>query len=110
MKEWIQNRMEEYDPNLIMPRSVMWAAINRIESVIEKTVDELHIPPSHGTTRQKRAIRLNLASHVFGRKVTSFKDLQDWELWALDRWVTETQANGIRDWMKETYGEQVALC
>lgn len=57
----------------------------------------------------KRIARLKIAGEIVGRKIASFKDLSDAELWALDQLVTyhkQVAFDGFKAWLEKNYGKQ----
>jgi hypothetical protein len=76
----------------------------RLTQAIRSAADSLHLPVSN-----VRDIRLALATEIFGRPVTTFNNLQDAELWALDQWMKLKQAAELSEWLQATYGEQAPL-
>ncbi|KKL08511.1 hypothetical protein LCGC14_2575130 [marine sediment metagenome] len=54
---------------------------------------------------QFREARLRLASEVYGRRITSYNDLTDGEIVAINKWVT-TRGLELKTWLIERYGQQ----
>ena len=61
-----------------------------------------------------RAVRLNLASQIWQRKIDSFNQLEDCEVWAFQQWIgtIEGKRNAyavFKKWLTAEYGEQQQL-
>lgn len=109
MRDYIKQQVENYPYHLFISKASRGVMVGHVAEAVRKAIRKAHIPDSHGITRQIRAVRMDLASYVFGRKIRTYKALEDWELWALDKWVLETGAQGLLEWVKQTYGEQKEL-
>lgn len=109
MRDYIEKQVERYPYHLFISKASRGVMVGHVAEAVRNAIKNTHIPDSHGITRQVRAVRMDLASHIFKRKVTTYKQLEDWELWALDKWALETGAQGLSEWMKKKYGEQKEL-
>jgi len=78
----------------------------RLTNATRSAADSLHLPVSNA-----RDIRLKLATAIFGRPVSSYNELEDSELWALDQWVRQggIAITELKDWLEGQYGTQPKL-
>jgi hypothetical protein len=108
LQEYIQEQTKKcpyHSPRTTVFRGVM---IGRIDDAIRGVLEELHVPASHGVTRQVRAVRLDLASYILERKVRSYNDLSDAELWAIGQ-LTRHRGAWLTEWVRQAYGVQLPL-
>jgi hypothetical protein len=89
-----------------MSKTARGCAIGRITKAVKTAADLAHLPVSNA-----RDIRLKLAAVIFGRAVTSYNQLQSYELWALDKWVLlgGIAVTELREWLEAEYGTQPKL-
>jgi len=80
--------------------------IGRIDDVIAEAAASIGLPVSNA-----REIRLALASKVYERKITTYNQLTDAELFAIDRWMRlgDVAVKEMAAWLKKEYGEQLSL-
>jgi len=100
--EWIRHRART--TVVTLGQAGRGAIIGRLDAIIEGVAQTIGLPTGSG-----RDIRLQLASEAFERKVVTFNSLTDSEMWALDQWVWQRQAEGLEDWLKANYGPTIPM-
>lgn len=105
----VKEYLEKYPGYAPLSMSVRGAMIGRLTDAIRESVNKIHLQGPRGINRQARDIRMDLAQELFKRVVTSYNQLTDGELWAIDRWVVLHNAEGLDEFIREKYGEQLEL-
>jgi len=103
----VRGLKNKFPPRLVVSTDTRKYYTVLFNTALVKTIKHLGTPvPS------QRSARLAIASEIFGREITSFNDLLDSELWALEQWVTlhkKDAYSNFEAWLGAKYGEQLTL-
>lgn len=79
--------------------TALWMSQKARGAITRRLTDALKVAGLPSSRR--RRMRLLLASEIYERPITSFNDLKDDELWALDQWVLGGQAKkDLPGWLR----------
>jgi len=109
MRDYILEQRSRYPPDRLLCTKRRGIMVGNIEAAIRAVVGALHIEGPRGITRQVRVIRLDIASEVFGREITSYNQLSAPELRAMNNWAQFGDCVGLEEFVREHYGEQLTL-
>ncbi|NIV40748.1 MAG: hypothetical protein GWN58_68530 [Anaerolineae bacterium] len=102
--DWIAHEVQQR-PTIYLSRGARGCAVGRVTKAVRTAADQLNLPVSN-----VRQIRMELATEIFGREVTTYNELTNKELWGLHRWLQRHDTpNALRDWLKGRYGSQPKL-
>lgn len=79
-------------------------SIGRITELIKEEAGKIGLPISGNG----RKIRLELASQLVDRKIDSYNDLTDVQIYSIKVWASENRSE-LRNWLGREYGYQEKL-
>lgn len=104
--KWIREKASQFPKTLWLSPGMRGQTIRRVEDAIGLAALALSLESPRAVLR---SLRLHLASHIYGREITTFNDLADAEMWALSHWLFQRKAEGLEDWLRQHYGETTSM-